>query len=85
MNLSCLLILLFLLCLPNAALAGWGEDALQRESNYIYASSYTALAWNHAGVTSNLAGYGALNDIRIAHSGPDWVRPSESAHAAIGP
>ena len=85
MNPRHLLILLFLLCLPNAAFAGWGEDALQREANYICDSSYTALAWNHAGVTSDLAGYGALNDIRIALSGPDWVRPSESAHTAIGP
>ena len=77
--------LLFLLCLPTTTLAGWGEDALQRESNYICDSFYTALAWNHAGVTSDLAGYGALSDIRIAHSGLDWVRPSESAHTAIGP
>ena len=66
-------------------LPGGGEDALQRESNYICDSSYMALVWNHAGVTSDLAGYGGLNDIRIAHSGPDRVRPRESAHAAIGP
>ena len=84
MNFTRLLMLLSLLCLPHAALAGWGEDALQRESNYICDSSYSALAWNHPGVTSDLAGYGALNDIRIDHSGPDWVRPGESAHAAIG-
>jgi hypothetical protein len=84
MNHSRLMLLLFLLCLPNAAHAGWGEDALQRESNYICDSSYTEYAWNHGGTTPDLAGYGALNDIRIDHSGPDWVRPSESAHAAIG-
>ncbi len=78
------LLLLLLFSLPTTAHAGWGEDALQRESNYICDSSYTELAWNHGGTTPDLAGYGALNDIRIAQSGPDWVRPSESAHAAIG-
>ena len=78
-----LLFVLFL-WLPTAAHAGWGEDALQREANYICDSSYTEYAWNHGGTTTDLAGYGALNDIRIAYSGPDWARPGEAAHGALG-
>ncbi len=79
---SAFLVLILLLFSP-AAIAGWGEDALQRESNYISDSSFTELAWNHGDVTSGAAAYGAINDIRVAYSGPDWVRPGESALAAL--
>ena len=76
--------LLFLFCLPSVARAGWGEDALTKEANYISDCSFTEQAWNHGDVTPTAAAYGAINDVRIAWSGPDWVKPGESAVGAIG-
>ncbi len=76
--------LLLLLCLSPAARAGWGEDALQREANYISDCSFTGQAWNHGDVTVAARAYGAINDVRIAGAGPDWVQPGESAIGVIG-
>ena len=73
-----------LLCCAPAAHAGWAEDALTKEANYIADASFSEAATHHAGAAPSSAGYGAINDVRIDQSGPDWVQPQESAVAAIG-
>ena len=73
-----------LLCCAPAAHAGWAEDALTKEANYIADASFSESATHHAGAAPSSAGYGAINDVRIDQSGPDWVQPQESAVAAIG-
>ena len=82
---ACLLLTLLLsLGLTPSAWAGWGEDALTKEANYISDASFSEQAYHHDGITPQASAYGAINDVRIATSGPDWVRPGESAVAAIG-
>lgn len=63
---------------------GWTQEALGREADYIVDCSYTQDAANHAGVQPSAAAYGAINDVRIAQAGPDWVMPGEAAVAGIG-
>ncbi len=60
------------------------EDALMRESNYIADASFTEQATNHGEVQPSDEAYGAINDVRLAQSGADWVRPGEGAVASIG-
>ena len=78
------LLLALLLGLLPAARAGWAEDALTKEANYIADASFTEAATHHADVAPQAAGYGAINDVRVDQSGPDWVQPQESAVASIG-
>lgn len=73
-----------LLCLAPATHAGWAEDALTKEANYIADASFSEAATHHADAAPSSAGYGAINDVRIDQSGPDWVQPQESAVAAVG-
>ena len=73
----------FLLPAP-AAHAGWAEDALAREAGYICDCSYTENAGNHAGIARTADAYGAINDIRIAGGGPNWVQTTEAAVGSIG-
>jgi len=73
-----------LLCLAPGAHAGWAEDALTKEANYIADASFSEAATHHADAAPQSAGYGAINDVRIDQSGPDWVQPQESAVAAVG-
>ena len=70
-----LALLALLLCLAPAAHAGWAEDALTKEANYIADASFSEAATHHADATPSSAGYGAI---------PDWVQLQESAVAAIG-
>jgi len=77
-------LLALLLGLVPAARAGWAEEALTKEANYISDASFSEAATHHADVTPQSAGRGAINDVRIDQSGPDWVQPQESALAAIG-
>ncbi len=74
---------LFVLLNQNAARAGWAEDALKSEADYIVNCSFTTQTKNNAQVQTSDAAYGALNDVRVAN-GPDWVRPGEGAMAMIG-
>lgn len=62
----------------------WATDLLVREADYIVDCSDTEYAINHANVLADSDAYGALNDIRLADRGPDWVMPSEGAEGAIG-
>jgi len=77
-------LLALIFCLAPAARAGWAEDALTKEANYICDASFTEAATHHVDVAPQSAGYGAINDVRVDQSGPDWVQPQESALAAIG-
>ena len=76
-------IALLVLANPRPARAGWAEDALTSEADYIVNCSFTAQTKNNAQVQQNDAAYGALNNVRVA-TGPDWVRPGEGAMAVIG-
>ncbi len=68
----------------KTASIGLADDALIRESNYIADASFTEQATNHGAVHVADQAYGAINDVRIAQSGADWVRPGEGAVASIG-
>jgi hypothetical protein len=74
---------LVLLSSTRAAQAGWAEEALKSEADYIVNCSFTTQAKNHEQVQPGDAAYGALNNVRLA-GGPDWVRPGEGAMALIG-
>lgn len=69
---------LFAACLAlsyaRPAQAGWAEDALKFEADYIVNCSFTTQTKNNARVQSDDAAYGALNNVRVA-VGADWVRP----------
>ena len=81
---SFVLIFLFLCLLLSPAHADWGEDALAKEAGYICDCSFTEYATHHDNAVPMADAYGAINDVRLYQSGPDWVRPGESAIAAIG-
>jgi len=83
LNTAKLLLLIVVMPLP-AAYAGWGEDALSREAGYICDCSYTENAGNHDGIDKASDAYGAINDIRLAGGGPNWVQTTEAAVGAIG-
>ncbi|MBC8136937.1 MAG: hypothetical protein H8F28_13725 [Fibrella sp.] len=75
----------------RSAHAGWGEDALIREANYIadcsfsrYCTWYATHPNDAGGFNTSSAAYGALNDIRVNQQGADFVRPGESAMGAVG-
>ena len=68
---------------PQPARAGWAEDALKSEADYIVNCSFTAQTKNNAQVQTSDAAYGALNNVRVA-VGADWVRPGEGAMGMIG-
>lgn len=72
------------LCIARPAHAGWGEDALSREAGYICDCSYTEFAANHGGISPASDAYGAINDIRLAGGGPNWVQTTEAAVGAVG-
>ena len=72
-----------LLANPHEAEAGWAEDALKSEADYIVNCSFTAQTANNAQVQTSDAAYGALNNVRVA-VGADWVRPGEGAMGIIG-
>ena len=63
---------------PRCAHAGWAEDALKCEADYIVNCSFTLQAKNNRQVQAGDAAYGALNNVRLADE-PDWVRPGEGA------
>ena len=63
--------------------AGWAEDALKSEADYIVNCSFTEQTKNNAQVQTSDAAYGALNNVRVA-VGADWVRPGEGAMGIIG-
>ena len=77
-------VLCALLTADRPARAGWGEDALAREAGYICDCSYSEAATNHLGISPSADAYGAINDIRIAGDGPNWVQTTEAAVGAIG-
>jgi hypothetical protein len=62
----------------------WAEEALVKEADYIVNCSFTEYAQNSSGVKPTDDAYGALNVLRIADRGPDWVRPGEAAMGVIG-
>ncbi len=72
-----------LLAAPHKAEAGWAEDALKTEADYLVNCSFTAQTKNNAQVQRDDAAYGALNNVRVA-VGADWVRPGEGAMGMIG-
>lgn len=67
-----------------AAWAGFAEDLLRKEADYIVDCSYTRHAQNLPSNTPTRDATGALNNVRIHNSGPDWVVPSEGAVGMIG-
>lgn len=73
-----------LLCLVAPLRAGWGEDSIKKECDYIVNCSFTTHAVNNSQAQIGDAAYGTINVVRIASSGADWVNPGESAIAAIG-
>jgi len=58
--------------------------ALVKEADYIVNCSYTEYARNSTGVQPTDDAYGALNVLRIADRGPDWVRPGEASVGVMG-
>ena len=84
MKIAPLLTALLFFCALSPACADWVGDALTKEANYLCDASFTEYATNHSDAVPSADAYGAINDVRIYHSGPDWVRPGESAIAAIG-
>ena len=81
--LTCGIAAWLLLANPHEAAAGWAEDALKTEADYIVNCSFTAQTQNNAQVQTGDAAYGALNNVRVA-VGADWVRPGEGAMGIIG-
>ncbi|MFH1497024.1 MAG: hypothetical protein ABII82_04280 [Verrucomicrobiota bacterium] len=73
-----------LLCLVAPLRAGWGEDAIKKECDYIVNCSFTTYAVNNSQAQVGDAAYGTINVVRIASAGADWVNPGESAIAAVG-
>lgn len=71
-------------CFASLLRAGWAEDAIKKECDYIVNCSFTTLAVNNAEAQVTDDAYGAINVVRIASSGADWVNPGESAVAVIG-
>lgn len=68
----------------HQASAGWGEDTLRKEADYIVDCSWTGSAQNGGNAYSFTHAYGALNNVRISSIGPDWVVPREAAIGMIG-
>lgn len=74
----------------SPAQAGWGEDALVREANYICDSSFTRYCgWylshtGSGGFSTTSKAYGVINDYRVNANGPDFVRIGEGAMASVG-
>ena len=81
--LTCGIVAWLMLANPHEAEAGWAEDALKTEADYIVNCSFTAQTQNNAQVQTGDAAYGALNNVRVA-VGADWVRPGEGAMGIIG-
>jgi hypothetical protein len=74
----------FALCCSTGT-AGYAEDLLDRESDYIVDCSYTQWARNKDTHNWEADAYGCLNNVRLAgDTGPDWVVTSENAVAIIG-
>lgn len=63
--------------------AGWAEDALKTEADYIVNCSVTTYAHNAPQIQSTDPGYGAFKNVRM-NNDTIWVRPGENAMAVIG-
>lgn len=74
-----------LLCLAAPLRAGWGEDSIRKECDYIVDCTFTEYAQNHSQAQNSDDAYGCINVIRISTTGKaDWVQVGESGVAAIG-
>lgn len=74
-----------LLCVAAPLRAGWGEDSIRKECDYIVDCSFTTFAQNNSQAQTTDNAYGCINVVRIGGTGhADWVPSGESAMAAIG-
>jgi len=69
----------------SVANAGYAEQLLDRESDYIVDCSYTQWARNKSTHNPDADAYGCFNNVRLgSDAGPDWVITSENAIGIIG-